>query len=186
MRYLNKIGINSKKAFLKLSKVKHEKIKTVLSSFNRNLLSNKKAIINENLKDIKSAKRKNMMDRLILNEKRIDDIRSSINEIIKFSNPVGKTLSEWKRPNGLKIKKMTTPIGVIGIIYESRPNVTADVAALCLKSGNCAILRGGSEAFNSNRILANIFRDSLSKNGLDKNCVQFIEKKNRKLVNYLL
>ena len=186
MKYLDKIGINSRKAFLKLNNVKHEKIKLVLSHFNKAILSNKKSIIKENLKDVRNAKRKNLIDRLILNERRIDDMRSSINEIIKFQNPLGKILNEWKRPNGLKIKKVSTPIGVIGVIYESRPNVTADVAALSLKSGNCAILRGGSEAFNSNKILANIFRSSLVRNGLDKNCVQFIEKKNRKLVNYLL
>ena len=81
---------------------------------------------------------------------------------------------------------MSTPIGVIGVIYESRPNVTADVAALCLKSGNCSILRGGSEAFNSNKILANLFRDALKKNNINKNCVQFIENKNRKIVDNLL
>ena len=80
-------------------------------------------------------------------------MKNSIDEIIKFKNPIGKVLKEWKRPNKLKIKRVTTPIGVIGIIYESRPNVTADVASLCLKSGNCAILRGGSEAFYSNKLL---------------------------------
>ena len=83
------------------------------------------------------------MDRLILNKKRIEGIRYSINEIMKFKDPVGRVLETWRRPNNLTIKKVTTPIGVIGIIYESRPNVTADVAALCLKSGNCSILRGG-------------------------------------------
>jgi len=91
-----------------------------------------------------------------------------------------------KRPNGLKIKKVSTPIGIIGVIYESRPNVTADVSALCFKSGNCAILRGGSEAYNSNKILAKIFRDSLQKHNIDKNIIQFIENKNRNAVDYLL
>ena len=90
------------------------------------------------------------------------------------------------RPNKLTIKKISTPIGVIGVIYESRPNVTADVAALCLKSGNCSILRGGSEAFNTNRLLANLFRASLIKNKINKNCVQFIERKERKIVDLLL
>ena len=86
----------------------------------------------------------------------------------------------------INIKKVSTAIGVIGVIYESRPNVTADVSALCLKSGNCAILRGGSEAYNSNKILANLFRGSLKINNIDQNCVQFIEDKNRNVVNYLL
>ena len=186
MRYLNQLGLNSKKAYEKLGRVKHDKIKKVLESYNKSILKNKKLIIKENIKDIKSAKRKSLIDRLILNEKRIDGIRNSINEITKFKDPLNKILEVWKRPNGLKIKKVSTPIGVIGIIYESRPNVTADVSALCFKSGNCAILKGGSEAFNSNKILANLFRDALSKNNIDKNTVQFIENKNRKVVDYLL
>ena len=95
-------------------------------------------------------------------------------------------MDKWKRPNGLKIKKVTIPIGIIGIIYESRPNVTADVSTLCFKSGNCVILRGGSEAYFSNKILANLFRQSLKKNKIDKNFVQFIENKNRKLVDFML
>ena len=95
-------------------------------------------------------------------------------------------IETWKRPNNLLIKKVSIPIGVIGIIYESRPNVTADVAALCFKSGNCAILRGGTEAFNSNITLANLFRDSLYTNRVDKNSLQFIEKKERKVVDYIL
>ena len=99
---------------------------------------------------------------------------------------MGRILEKWKRPNKLTIKKVSTPIGVIGVIYESRPNVTADVATLCLKSSNCSILRGGSEAFNSNKILANLFRDALQKNNLDKDCVQFIESKNRTIVDKLL
>ncbi len=186
MKYLNNIGANSKKAFEKLKKVDHKKIKSVLENYNKNILKNKSLIIKENIKDVKNVKRKHLIDRLILNEKRIEEIRNSINKIGKYKNPVGKVLEQWQRPNKLKIKKISTPIGVIGVIYESRPNVTADVASLCLKSSNCAILRGGSEAFNSNRILAKLFRDSLSKNNIDKNCIQFIEKKDRKIVDFLL
>ena len=186
MKYLNKIGVNAKKAFADLIKVDSSKIKKVLGDYNKLLLSNKKQIIRENNKDVKMAKRRNLIDRLILNEKRIESMRHSINEIIRFKDPIGRKLSEWKRPNGLKIKKITTPIGVIGVIYESRPNVTADVASLCFKSRNCVILRGGSEAFNSNKILASLFRKSLSNFNINKNVVQFIEKKDRKLVNFLL
>jgi len=186
MKYLNQIGVNAKKAFEKLNKVKHTKIKKVLESYNKSILSNKNLIIRENLKDIKNSKRKKFIDRLMLNENRIEGIRHSINEIVKFKNPLNQTLAEWKRPNGLKIKKVSTPIGIIGVIYESRPNVTADVSALCFKSGNCAILRGGSEAYNSNKILAKIFRDSLQKHNIDKNIIQFIENKNRSAVDYLL
>ena len=186
MKKLKLIGTNAKKAFIQLKNLDPKKINKTLSTYNQLLLKNKKLIIRENSKDVKSSSRRHLIDRLILNEKRIDGIRNSINEIIKFKNPLNKTLEEWRRSSGLRIKKITTPIGIIGIIYESRPNVTADVSALCLKSGNCAILRGGSEAFNSNKILANLFRESLNKNRIDKNCVQFIENKNRDVVDYML
>ena len=186
MKYLEKIGFNARKAFEKLKVIKHSKIKLVLKNYNNLILKNKKKIIKENFKDIKSSKRKHLVDRLILNDRRIDEIRHSINEITKFKNPIGRVLEKWQRPNKLTIKKVSTPIGVIGVIYESRPNVTADVATLCLKSGNCSILRGGSESYNSNKLLANLFRESLGKNNIDKNCVQFIEKKERKIVDSLL
>jgi len=186
MNYLEKIGKNSRKAFEDLKSIEHDKIKKVLENYNKSLLINKKKIIRENQKDVKNVKRKNLVDRLILNEKRVDGIRHSINEISNFRNPIGRVLESWKRPNRLTIKKVSTAIGVIGVIYESRPNVTADVAALCLKSGNCSILRGGSEAINSNKILAYLFRESLQKNKVNKNCVQFIENKDRKIVDNLL
>ena len=186
MSYLENIGKNAKKAFENLKTVKHNKIKKVLENYNKSLLNNKEKIIKENHKDLKNIKRKHLVDRLILNEKRIEGMRHSINEIARFKNPIGQILETWKRPNKLNIKKVSTPIGVIGVIYESRPNVTADVAALCLKSGNCSILRGGSEAINSNKILANLFRDVLQKNKINKNCVQFIENKDRKIVDNLL
>ena len=186
MQYLNNIGKKARKAFEDLKSVNHKKVRKTLDDYNRILFTNKKNIIKENHKDIKNVKRKNLVDRLILNEKRIEGIRFSINEIAKFKNPIGRTLEQWERPNKLRIKKISTPIGVIGVIYESRPNVTADVAALSLKSGNCSILRGGSEALNSNRLLANLFREVLDKNKINKNCIQFIDKKNRKIVDNLL
>ena len=186
MSYLENIGKNAKKAFEDLKTVNHSKIKKVLENYNKSLLINKKKIIKENLKDVKSVKRKHLVDRLVLDDKRIEGIRHSINQIAKFRDPIGQVLEQWQRPNKLKIKKISTPIGVIGVIYESRPNVTADVAALCLKSGNCSILRGGSEAFNSNKLLANLFRGALKNNNINKNCVQFIENKNRKIVDGML
>ena len=186
MNYLEKIGKNAKKAFDNLKTIKHIKIKKVLENYNKSLLKNKKKIIRENYKDVKNIKRKHFVDRLILNEKRIEAMRYSINEIARFKNPVGQILETWKRSNKLDIKKVSTPIGVIGVIYESRPNVTADVAALCLKSGNCCILRGGSEAINSNKLLANLFREVLQKNKINKNCVQFVKNTDRKIVDGLL
>ena len=186
MKKINLIGVNAKKALLVFNKISSAQINKVLSNYSQLILKNKKQIIQKNSIDVKNMHRKHLVDRLVLNEKRIDALRYSINEIIKFPNPINKTLEKWKRPNGLEIKKVSTSIGVIGVIYESRPNVTSDVSALCFKSGNCAILRGGSEAFNSNKILTDLFRTSLNNNRIDKNCVQYIEDKNRNIVNYLL
>ena len=180
------IGKKSKQAFENLKKISHKKINKTLEDYIKFISKNKKKIILENAKDVKKLKRKNMLDRLILNERKIDSIINSINEIKKFPNPIGKILENWTGKNKLNIKRITTPIGVIGIIYESRPNVTADVAALCLKSSNCAILRGGSEAYHSNKILSDLFRKSLKKNKINQNCLQFIENKNRKVVDFLL
>ena len=186
MKKINLIGVNAKKALLVFNKISSAQINKVLSNYSQLILKNKKQIIQKNSIDVKNMHRKHLVDRLVLNEKKIDALRYSINEIIKFPNPINKTLEKWKRPNGLEIKKVSTSIGVIGVIYESRPNVTSDVSALCFKSGNCAILRGGSEAFNSNKILSDLFRTSLNNNRIDKNCVQYIEDKNRNIVNYLL
>ena len=184
--YLNNIGIKAKNAFKSLGHVNLKKRNNVLETYIKSLKTNENEIIKENLKDIKLCKREELIDRLVIDKKKIENIRSSIYEIIKFKDPLGKVVEKWRRPNNLEIKKVTIPIGVIGIIYESRPNVTSDVSSLCLKSGNVAILRGGSESLNSNRILANLFRNSLSNNNVDKNCIQFIDKKNRKLVDFLL
>ncbi len=186
MKNILKIGEKAKQAYENLKKINHKRINKTLDDYINLILVNKNRIIKENTKDIKSLKRKNVLDRLILDEKKIEGIIKSISEIKKFPNPIGKTLESWTGKNKLKIKRVTTPIGVIGIIYESRPNVTADVAALCLKSNNCAILRGGSEAFYSNKILAELFRKSLKRNRIDQNCIQFIENKNRKIVDFLL
>ena len=142
MKKLKQIGVDAKKALAVLNNIEGKRVNKALLSYNQLLLQNKKQILQENIKDVKNVKRKHLVDRLILDDKRIDGIRNSINEIFKFKNPLNKVLESWKRPTGLKIKRVTTPMGVIGVIYESRPNVTADVSALCLKSGNCGILRG--------------------------------------------
>ena len=170
-KYVNNIGIKSKIAFKNLNELDLKKRNKILETYSKLLIKNKKKIISENLKDIKDCKRKELIDRLIIDESKIQNIRNSINQIIKFKDPLGKIIQKWKRPNNLIIKKVAVPIGVIGIVYESRPNVTCDVSSLCIKSGNVAILRGGSESFNSNKILANLFRNSLEVNGVDKNCI---------------
>ena len=188
--YMIKVGKKAKIASLNLSKISIDKRNSVLQQFSKFLKINSKLILDSNKKDISKAKSKklkdSMIDRLRLNHEKIEQIRNSIKEIIKFKDPLGKTLSTWKRPNGLIIKKVSIPIGVIGVIYESRPNVTSDVSALCFKSGNVVILRGGSEAFHSNKAIAKLFRKALKKKKCDENCVQFIEDKNRKHVDYLL
>ena len=185
---LTKIGKKSKEAFFdKLSSKKKDK---VLKDYYNLIDKNRKLIINENKKDIKNAYKKkiknNLIERLILDNKKISNIISSIKKIIKLKDPTNIVLDNWKRPNGLSISKVSIPIGVIGVIYESRPNVTSDVASLCFKSGNAAILKGGSEAFYSNLILSKLFRKSLRKNNINENFVQFINIKNRKVVDYLL
>ena len=188
--FMKKIGEKAKFASLNLSRLNINKKNSVLRKFSQYLKTNEKLILNANRKDLNEAKSKkikvSMINRLKLDHKKILQMRNSIDKIVKFKDPTGKTLSSWKRPNGLIIKKTSIPIGVIGIIYESRPNVTSDVSALCFKSGNVVILRGGSEAFHSNKILAKLFRKALKNKKCNENCVQFIESKDRTHVDYLL
>jgi len=182
------IGIKAKKASkIKIdSKNKNKVLKKFLNLINKN----KKKILKENNKDIKFAIKnnlpENLIDRLTLNQKKLEEMQVSIQKIIKLGDPINKVIERWERPNGLIIKRVSTPIGVIGIIYESRPNVTSDVSSLCFKSGNVIILRGGSEAYNSNMIIAKLFRDALKINNIDQNYVQIVKNKNRKSVDYLL
>jgi len=182
------IGKKSKKAFS--NQINSKKKDKILKDYYRLIEKNKKLILNENKKDIKNALKKkikdNLIKRLILNDKKISDIVNSIKKIIKLKDPTNIVLEKWKRPNGLNISKVSIPIGVIGIIYESRPNVTSDVASLCFKSGNPVILKGGSEAFYSNLILSKLFRKSLRKNKVDENFIQFIDIKKRTVVDFLL
>ena len=185
---LTKIGKKSKEAFaVQINSKKKDK---VLKDYYNLIDRNRKLIINENKKDIKNAYKKkirpNLIQRLVLNDKKISSIIQSIKKIIKLKDPTNIILEKWKRPNGLRISKISIPIGVIGVIYESRPNVTSDVASLCFKSGNCVILKGGSEAFYSNQILSKLFRKSLKKNKLNENFVQFINIKKRNVVDFLL
>ena len=182
------IGKKSKKAFS--NQINSKKKDKILKDYYRLIEKNKKLILNENKKDIKNALKKkvkdNLIKRLILDGKKISVIVNSIKKIIKLKDPTNIVLEKWKRPNGLNISKVSIPIGVIGIIYESRPNVTSDVASLCFKSGNPVILKGGSEAFYSNLILSKLFRKSLKKNKVDENFIQFIDIKKRTVVDFLL
>ena len=182
------IGIKSRKASER--KVDINTKNKVLNFYAKLLDKEKKLILRENLKDVKFAKNKgikeNLIRRLEIDEIKLKNISDSINKISKLKDPVNVTLKKWSRPNGLNIKRVTIPIGVIGVIFESRPNVTSDVAGLCFKSGNAVILKGGSEAINTNRILAKLFRLALKKNNVDENYIQFVDSKNRKMVDIML
>ena len=148
-----------------------------------------KKIIEKNNTDVSNAKDNNitdtMVDRLRLNEERIKNIAAALVKIINLPDPLNKG-DNWIRPNGMSIKRISVPLGVVGMIYESRPNVTVDAAALCIKSGNAVVLRGGKEAINSNLILADLIRESLKEAGFDKNCVQIIEDITRESANVLM
>ena len=185
---MNLIGIKARKA--SEYKVTTEVKNKVLNDYAKLIKNEKKFIINQNSKDINYARKKglkeNLIKRLHLNENKLDGIINSILKIAKLRDPINNTLEKWKRPNGLNIKRVSIPIGVIGVIYESRPNVTSDVASLCFKSGNVVILKGGSEAINSNKALAKLFRKALKKNKVDENFIQFIDSKQRRLVDIML
>ena len=185
---MNLIGIKARKA--SEYKITTEVKNKVLNDYAKFIKNEKKLIISQNSKDINYARKKglkeNLIKRLHLNENKLNGIINSILKIAKLRDPIDNTLDKWKRPNGLNIKRVSIPIGVIGVIYESRPNVTSDVASLCFKSGNVVILKGGSEAINSNKALAKLFRKALKKNKVDENFIQFIDSKQRRLVDIML
>ncbi|MBS1113132.1 MAG: proA [Nitrospirae bacterium] len=149
-----------------------------------------KELITENKKDIQFAKEKGLskalIDRLTLSEKRVDEMAKGLVEVAALPDPVGEITKMWQRPNGMSVGKMRVPIGLIGIIYESRPNVTADAAGLCLKAGNAVILRGGSEALHSNKAIVKVLRDTLKKQGLHQGAVTFIDISDREAIMEML
>ena len=153
---MNIVGAKARRAFEK--KINTAIKNKVLSKYAELLGKEKKLILKQNLKDVNYARKigvkNNLISRLLIDETKLKGIQNSIIKISKLKDPVGNTLEKWKRPNGLNIAKISIPIGVIGVIYESRPNVTSDVASLCFKSGNPVILKGGSEAINTNKILS--------------------------------
>ena len=188
IKYMNLIGAKARKACEhKVNTIVKNK---VLNKYAQLLEKEKKLILKQNLKDIVYARKiglkDNLVNRLLINETKLKDIQNSIIKISKLKDPINNTLEKWKRSNGLNISKVSIPIGVIGVIYESRPNVTSDVASLCFKSGNPVILKGGSEAINTNRILAKIFRKALKINKVDENFIQFIDTKQRRVVDIML
>ena len=162
----------------------------LLKAINNRLQTETPKVLSANLKDLKNAKQagisKVLLDRLTLNEKRIAQIINGVKDVIKLSDPVGKVIDRLNPPNGLIIEKMRVPLGAVGIIYEARPNVTIDASVLCLKSGNAVLLRGGSEAIHSNKMLVDIIKKALRDADLPSGCVEFIDTTDRKAVMAML
>lgn len=184
------IGLAAKSAAAVLAGAGTEQKNLALKYIAEELVARKRDIIDKNRQDVKAAEAKGvksaLVDRLYLNEKRIESIAEGIEKVIMLPDPVGLIDSGETRPNGLRIEKIRVPLGVVGIIYESRPNVTADAAALCLKSGNAAILRGGSDAINTNILITDIMRSAIEKAGLPADCVQLLQDTSREAANAMM
>ena len=188
-KYLNQLGENSVTASNKIKSLTLDEKNSLLESISKAIIEDKSDIIKANNKDVEEAQEKlskSMIDRLRLNEERIEGIIQSIETVISLPDPIGNILFTNKRPNGMKVERVSVPLGVVGIIYESRPNVTVDASILCLKSGNSVILRGGSESFNSNLQFVKSMQKACCNIGLDKNIIQFIETTDRSAVDYML
>lgn len=188
--YLRDIGEKAKNAEKTLASASSEQKNNALLKISETLKDSVDIITEANALDLKNGREnglaESMLDRLMLNGERIEKIADAVCQIIALDDPVGKTLSGAVRPNGLKITKISVPLGVIAVIYEARPNVTADAAALCLKSGNTVILRGGKEAINTNKVIADVMRKALAEAGLPEDCIQLIEKTDRETAAELM
>ncbi|HQH11553.1 MAG TPA: glutamate-5-semialdehyde dehydrogenase, partial [Candidatus Sumerlaeota bacterium] len=184
------MGRKARNAAAALAVLKPEDKNRALRCMADAFLSHRDEIKIENQKDMNAGEDKGlskaMLDRLLLNDKRIDEMAQALRAVAELDDPVGEIFDMRVRPNGIKIGRMRCPIGVIGIIYESRPNVTADAACLCVKSGNAVILRGGSEAINSNRILARLMSEAGIASGLPEGSVQLVDTVDRAAVTALL
>lgn len=183
MTELTKKGQLAKKAAMVLMTSDTETKNKALAEIAREIEKRTDEVLEENRKDTEAAVQsgitKALLDRLTLTEERIKGIIDGINEVIALPDPIGEVLERTVRPNGMEIQRLSVPLGVIGIIYEARPNVTVDAAVLCLKAGNAVILRGGKEAFNSNLAFVNIMRDAVERAGLPRDCVALVEDTSR-------
>ena len=184
-----KIGKNAKEASRVVSLLDPKLKNEILKAASENLQHNSSVIIDENKKDVEENKDKltsATLDRLVLDEKRIKSMCEGLEDISRLDDPIGKILDKWDRPNGLKIEKVSIPLGVIGVIYESRPNVSADAAGLTLKSGNTLILRGGSESFNSSSKIVSLINQTYRDFNLPIGTLQYIPTTDRSAVGYML
>lgn len=188
--HLMTMGKQAQEAARVLATASSQQKTAALSAIADQIVAQIPEILSENQKDIEAAQKNGMaaalIDRLMLDEKRIRAIADSVRVVQDLADPVGQIIAEWERPNGLKIQRVRTPLGVIGVIYESRPNVTVDAAALCLKSGNAVILRGGSDSFLSSRALHNAITKGLEAAKLPATAVQFVDTTDRAAVGELL
>ena len=189
-QYMDQLGHDAKVASKVLSQASEGKKNEALKNIALEIEAKRNEILEENDKDLKAAKEKDigsaLIDRLELNDSRIDSMISGLKVVSELPDPVGEITSMDSTPSGIGVSKMRVPLGVVGIIYESRPNVTADAAALCLKSGNSSILRGGSEAIRSNKIIWNCLQKGLESSGLPKECIKLVETIDREAVKNLL
>lgn len=187
---LRPIGIAAKEAAFSLNKAKTDDKNTALLAAAEALLASQEEILSANQEDIAAARaagmKESLIDRLMLTQARIEAMAEGLRQIVSLDDPIGEVLEMKKRPNGLLIGKMVVPLGVIGIIYESRPNVTVDAFGLCFKTGNAVILKGGSDAIHSNTCIAHILQRALLAAGFPKGCVQLIEDTDRETVKALL
>ena len=184
------LGKNARKTQSFLAQVTSEDKNRALEEIAKALIENKTRIIEANKKDLENGRANGLnaglLDRLMLDESRIEGIADGVKQVASLPEPCGKTVYEYEKENGLKIKKITVPMGVIGIIYEARPNVTADAAALCLKSGNAVILRGGKEAVNSNIEITLVMQEALIKAGFPKEVIQLVDDTSRESANEMM
>ena len=190
MSYTEELGKRAKAAEAAAAGASTQMKDSALAAISKALIENKQLIIEANAKDIAAAKANGMteakQDRLKLDEKRIEGIAKGVDELIALKDPIGEVIGGGNRPNGLQIIKTRVPLGVIGIIFESRPNVTVDAAALCLKAGNVVILKGGKEAINSNICLGNIMRKAVEEAGLPADVIQVVDNTDRETTNELM
>lgn len=190
MSYIEDLGKNAKDAAPFLANLGSAEKNKALAKISELLRANKAQLITENKIDIENARKNGMseamIDRLEINEKRIEAMAEGVDKVISLDDPIGEVIGGGELANGLRIVKKRVPIGVIGIIFESRPNVTVDAAALCFKAGSAVILRGGSDAINSNKALVNLMRKALAEVGAKENCVQLVEDVSHETANEMM
>jgi glutamate-5-semialdehyde dehydrogenase len=187
---MNSMGVGARRAAAALARSSEEDRNNALLAAANAIRKRQAEILAANAVDLGEAKGRGlsgpMLDRLMLDADRVAGMAAGIEAVANLPDPLGRVIAEWERPNGLSIQRVSVPLGVIGIIYESRPNVTADAAALCLKSGNAAILRGGSESFHSSQAIYQCMREGLGEAGIDPDAIQMVPTTDRAAVGHLL